>query len=425
MSTPNSKRPALDGGAGPSPTSIAATHNNLHTDTSSPNNKRLKGTTGTSGTMSTKTNPTKLVTVLTYEILGSGVSVQVLSNHTVHDLVDIVCQETCVGMNESVYDHMWCVTDPIEGNKYESGDVECQSDLRAQETRIGRIAGGNIIGANLLLTYDYGTTSHVGLVLKSIEEEALSNTEISSFPRRAALPGQTGFAPYEPGADGADLDELYPDLSNFLFTKQGDKLEIFLFQPGKKKVQAYIEKEYDGCVHAMHVPEKFGSVEEMLYALNESSKYDAPARHGQGYLLYSWFGVSIFNSPTARYSKYKACESDGLNVTVTRGYSGDEAKAAEYAKQFLKTFPKCAAAAGFNQKGKPSKSPERGWIVYRNGTLTVCRGDSRNIKSNAPSPGVFDGQNKHEPVNDDSIVGKINIRVNSLQELFCAAEALW
>ena len=425
MSTPSSKRSAFDGSAGPSPTSIATT-NNLDTS-SSPNNKRLKGMAETKSVMTpSKSNPTKSMKVLTYEVVGSGVSVQVLSDkHTIHDLVDIVCNETCVGMNESVYDHMWYVTDPLEGAEYESGDVACRSELRAQDIKIGSIAGGNNVGSNLVLTYDYGTTSHIVLVLESIKEEVLSNVEIGSFPRRAPLPGQADFMPYTPGPDAANLDELYPDLSKFLFTKQGDKLEIYFFQPGKKKVQAFIEKEYDGCLHCIHVPEKFGSVEEMLFALNESTKFDAPPYYNGEFPHYNWFGVNIFNGATPRYSKYKAAESEGLDITVTRGYGGDTGKASAYATHFLKTFPKCAAAAGFNRKGKASKSTERGWIVYRNGTLMVCRGDSKTIKSNAPSPGVYDGHNKHEPDSDAAIVGKINIRVNSLQELFCAAEALW
>lgn len=431
MSTPaSSKRSALDGGAELSPAS-AGTTNNLDTS----NNKRFKTAAAAAArdvSSKTTTNPTKPVTILTYEVVGSGVSVQVLRSNTIHDLVDAVCKETCVGLNESVYDHMWNVTDSIDGATYESGDIECTSYLRAENTKFGSIAGSNAVGSNLLLTYDYGSTSYVQLVLKSVEEDMLPDAAaaLSRFPRREPLPGQATFVPYSPVPDAPNMDELYPDLSYFLFQKPDDRLEVCLFQPGKKKVQAFIEVGYDGLCHMMHVPEKFGSVEEMLYALNESCTSDTPPYHNNEFPLNNWFGASIFpladqQTPTPRFKKYSVSQCDGLDITVARGYDGDEEKAATYSTKFFKTFPKSAAAAGFNQKGKPSKSTERGWIVYHNGTLTVCRGDSKKIKSNAPSPGVFDGQNKHEPENDAVVVGKINIRVKSLHELFCAAEALW
>jgi len=330
-------------------------------------------------------------------------------------LVAAVCDETCVGMNEGVYDHMWIVHDPMEGTAYESGEYECRSDLRAACHRLDSIKAAQYVGHQLLLEYDYGSTSTYQLVLKSVDELA-EDDDKAQFPRRAPLPGQADFVPYNPGPDAANLNEIYFDLNRFLFDKDDDNLELYLFQPGKKKVQGFIRKEYDACAHMIHLPDKFGDVDEMLAALEQSIKADTPS------MRFEWFGATVFprNCTSNRLSKYMDSSSDGLDITVERGGPNDQKNKGA----FLKTFPKTAAAAGFNKNGKPSKANERGWIVYRNGTLTVCRGNSKTIKSNAPSPGVFDGANKHEPEND-AVVGKMNIEVNSLQELFCAAEALW
>ena len=340
---------------------------------------------------------------------------QVLSNHTILQLVAIVCDETVVGMNEGVYDHMWIVHDPMEGKSYDSGEYECRSDLRASCHRLDSIGAALCVGHQLVLEYDYGSTSAYQLVLKSIDELA-DDADRSLFPCRALLPGQANFTPYIPGPGAANLNEMYPDLNSFLFEKDDDKLEIYFFQPGKKKVQGWVLNEYDACGHMIHLPEKFGSVDGMLSALNESVLADKPN------MRYEWYGVNVFprNCTSNRLDKYKSSSTSGLDITVERGNDQVDKSA------FLKTFPKTAAAAGYNQNGKPSKANERGWISYRNGILAVCRGNSKNLKSNgAPSPGVFDGANKYEPESDEVAVGKITIEIKSLQELFCAVEALW
>lgn len=411
MSTPS--RPLASAIDHTSPTSVS-------TDPTSSSSKRQKTNETSmmaSNQSSTTTNPINVnpTSILTYEVVGSGVEVQVLSTQTILQLIAVVCDETVVGMNEGVHDHMWIVHDPMEGKSYESGEYECRSDLRASCHRLDSINAASRVGHQLILEYDYGSTSAYQLALKSVDELA-DDADRSLFPRRAPLPGQANFAPYTPVPGAANLNEMYPDLNSFLFEKDDDKLEIYFFQPGKKKVQGWIRKEYDACCHMIHLPEKFGSVDEMLSALNESVLADKPSFH------YEWYGVTLFprNGTSNRLNKYKSASTAELDITVERG-SKEVDKSA-----FLKTFPKTAAAAGFNQNGKPSKANERGWIWYRNGILAVCRGNSKNLKSNgAPSPGVFDGANKHEPESDDTIVGKINIGVKSLQELFCAAEALW
>ena len=320
------------------------------------------------------------------------------------------------------WEHMWNVYSHLDGRKYESGDIPCMSNFRANKTKIWDIAGGRVVGATLVLNYDYRSTFKIKMQLKSVESFLAEDVEKSYFPRRAPCDGQMTFVPYDPltavGEEAANVDEMFPELSRFCFEDGFDaSLELFLFQPGRKKIQAFITKFYNGCKHMIHVPEKFSSIEEMFYAISTSCRVDKPN------FYYNWWGVNLFPPEarsTSRFLKYQ--EADENMTTFARECPPTDR--IRLADRFLRTFPKCAAAAGYNQKNKPSKAAERGWIVYRNGTLMLCRGSSKSRYSNAPSPGVWDGNNKHEPMDDSAIVGKISIKITSLQELFCAVEAL-
>lgn len=348
---------------------------------------------------------------------SSGVSVEILSHHTVYDLVDIVCKETCVGQGQAVDDKSWDLTDVTSGRTFSTGWF---GSLNNKEIRY--LPGGQTVGSAFRLKYD---DNYYEFTLTSI---TLAGPAINknAFPRRAALPLDVDFTAYNPGPGSANLNELFAELNRFLFEKDGDKLDICLFQPGRKHVHAFIVKGYDGIFHAIHVPERYDTVEEMLFALNESAKLDKPEYDYDEdigwYPVYNTYGVSLFPNTSGNWLNYKT----NYCTCHLRYYKTAEQEAL-CRGQFIKTFPKCAAAAGYGPNGsKRSKTSERGWIVYRNGTLTVCRGQSRNqgIKC-APHPGFCDGEMKHEPENDDAIVGRVNITINSLQELFCAAEALW
>ena len=106
--------------------------------------------------------------------------------------------------------------------------MRCMSKHRASKTKLCGILGGSEVGAKLVLNYDYGSTSTIPLVLKLVEP--LDVNERSSFPRRAPLPGQVGFVPYNPtavlGELAANVDELFPNLSRFCF---GGETEVEYF----------------------------------------------------------------------------------------------------------------------------------------------------------------------------------------------------
>lgn len=237
------------------------------------------------------------------------------------------------------------------------------------------------------------------------------------------------FVPYDPlsvfGEEAGNVDDMFPDLSKFCFGNGFDpSVEIFMFQPGRKRVYAFITRDRQGCKWMVHVPEKFATLEYMLYAINTSVRVDKPIKI-DSFPIYNWGGVNLFPyeaEDSEKFQKYKE-SGEGFHRAWAREFP--LAEQARLGSRFLKTFPKCAAAAGYNQKNKPSKADQRGWIIYRNGTLMLCKGSSKSGYSNAPSPSVWDGHNKHEPIDDDAIFKTISIKCKSLQELFCAAEALW
>ena len=125
----------------------------------------------------------------------------------------------------------------------------------------------------------------------------------------------------------------------------------------------------------IHVPEKFASVEEMFLAVDISCRLDRPNFN------YNWWGVNLFpyeERDTPRCQKYIDADMDAdMDDTHCRKFS--DADRIRVADKFRTTFPKCAAAAGYNGKNKPSKAAERGWILYRNKTLMVCRYEVLNI----------------------------------------------
>lgn len=400
----------------PSPRSVA----NSFGSASAKRHKR-----STSESSDSNTRPT--LSILKYEIKhvsrtekdwveSSGVSVEILSDHKVYDLVDIVCRETCVGQGQGVGEKPWDLTDVKSGRTFSTCWFR-----QLNNKELGYLPGGQIIGSAFRLKYD---DNYYEFALTSI---TLARPVINknAFPRRAALPLDVDFTPYNPGPGSANLNDLFPALNRFLFQKEDDQLDICLFQPGRKQVHAFISKLYDGISHAIHVPERYDTVEELLFALDESAQHDKALYEYDEYIgwhpVYNTHGVSLFPNTSGKWMDYKThyCQCH------LRYYKTAEQEALCKGK-FMAAFPKCAAAAGYGPNGKPSKTLERGWVVYRNGTLTVCRGQSKNqrIKS-APHPGFCDGAMKHEPINENAIVGRVNIRINSLHELFCAAEALW
>lgn len=180
-------------------------------------------------------SPTKkarnAVKILTFAVDHSPVQVELLSTHTIHDLVDIICRETLIGHQESVYDHMWNVVHvmngeeyreefvfnnipPYEhkfanGERYESGNYACRSDLRAIEIQLD----GLCPTSSLVLNYDYGDCFKYNIRLLGISS---CQTGAAAFPRRRAAPMPADYLEYEPNTD---TNALFPNLNEWTFPR--------------------------------------------------------------------------------------------------------------------------------------------------------------------------------------------------------------
>ena len=84
-----------------------------------------------------------------------------------------------------------------KGDEYESSDMECQSPLRANETKLAELQMD--IGSTLKLTYDYGTTR--SYEMKLVATDVLKDGDTAaSFPRNQPLSGSipTSYSKYQP-----------------------------------------------------------------------------------------------------------------------------------------------------------------------------------------------------------------------------------
>ena len=93
------------------------------------------------------------IDMLTFGRSDSPVQVQLLSRHTVFDLVDILCKETVVGLKETVYDHIWTLH--VGGREYGIGNNE--------KTSLGNLEMSP--GMEIDLNYDFGCDQLYKIVL--------------------------------------------------------------------------------------------------------------------------------------------------------------------------------------------------------------------------------------------------------------------
>mmetsp|Transcript_25886 Transcript_25886/g.64677 ORF Transcript_25886/g.64677 Transcript_25886/m.64677 type:complete len:150 (-) Transcript_25886:339-788(-) len=85
-------------------------------------------------------------------------------------------------------------------------------------------------------------------------------------------------------------------------------------------------------------------------------------------------------------------------------------------------FPKIAALAGFCEDKKVSK----GWIRYKDGLLRVCSGNARPPQKaliRGMKGTAFEGDDEFEPAEDAKVL-TLEVKIESLHQLFCAAEGL-
>lgn len=369
--------------------------------------------------------------MLTFSLSHSPVQVQLLEDtHTIFDLIDIICQETCVGMSETVHDHMWDVT-ILKGattatkgkkRKYNSLDryVEHENEcgyisddvslLKASKAKLGSLDLS--LGAILKLEYDYGSTStlQITLVDRSIGTDG-------SFPRRKpAEPPVEAAAAFE--TDRVDLDEVFPAFRAWMQTAEGKSLHLNLFQPGKKRNHGYFQLSDVAILHMIYLPTNpMGQggenvdLSEYLHTVNYAAEFKHDGCH-------DWFSMVAFphGTPPAKYKKYK--ENEDIGFCEARVAPALPSSSSSF-PPLNAVFPKIAALAGYTS----DKAVPKGWITYQEKTLRVCVGTPKSMPpSNAPPFTAFQGQDQHRTGGQDSILYELNEDIQSIHRLFCCVE---
>ncbi len=115
----------------------------------------------------------------TFGVSHSLVKLQVLSSHSVFDLIDTICKHTQIGLGEGVHDHLWNVT--VGGEKFNGKCFIGFDEGRSAKAPLETI--GLTPGMKLDFEYNfYKSTSHYDIFF--IEETELSdNEDENNFPR--------------------------------------------------------------------------------------------------------------------------------------------------------------------------------------------------------------------------------------------------
>ena len=359
-------------------------------------------------------------TVYTFGASHSPVRVQLLSSHTVFDLCSTFCEYTTIGNGEDVFSHMWNVTVDATGRCYESGDEECMSSHRADGTKISDLAlpaAGPT--ATLSWMYDYGSTCHYKLTLLEVSSLAEGNSE-DDYPSKVDAAPPAGYTKYVPPQDsGVDLNTSFGNLNTWGFV-EGESVSLNLFQPPQKHNHGFLERDNDGVRHMVLMPAAPPKdLAAYLQCLDAAVSLGKPKIHPVYKCPeFNWYSMVILPRDSANDSLMKRW---GRNQE--QGFSEMKVVRADATLASLNvTFPKLAALAGFVK----DRQVPKGWLTLKDGTLRICTGKSKSLKSNAPNGTAFLGIGQHEPAEEDG--GKVLFttcaRVDSLHDLFCVAEGL-
>lgn len=167
---------------------------------------------------------------------------------------------------------------------------------------------------------------------------------------------------------------FFLNFSNSVFHGgRGQSENFHIFQPGRKKHEALVSaQDGAGCLVLVWIPEQMGSVEELLFALDEGF---AKACTG----FYNWEDRIMFSrrplqgSAAKRFAKLDR-SGDGSVLYTKWSCTNQKDLISYFPKAFPKAFPKCNAAC------MSRKASDRGWISYTNGVLQLCRGTSETPK---------------------------------------------
>lgn len=366
-----------------------------------------------------KTAPSARRSVLTFKLSHSPVQVQVLSDQTIFNLVDIICQETTVGMNEGVHDHMWDIYIPNKQGMFNSSDLYVDSIdcpmydgplYKASQTKLGELELP--LYTTMTLKYDYGSTVYYSIQLV---EETPYDGETGNFPRRKPIADPTGMVEFK--TDLINLNTMFPTLNKFII--EAESISLNFFQPGRKHNYGLVERENEGVRHMIFLPVRpggdlhhylhcFDYASQFKYSTFKDEKWECPN--------YTWYSMVVFpyHVQMRTHQKWFSDQEQGFCEAKI-------APSCKHPQHLNDIFPKVATLAGYNKKDKTVK---KGWFTYKDGTLRICSGKAKVDKGGSPKFTAFVGLDQHEPDSAESIVAEVQLKIKSLHHLICAVEGL-
>ena len=372
-----------------------------------PSAKKMKGT------------PTCTPKVLTFAVSHSPVQVQLLESNTIFDLVDIICRSTTVGMDETVYDHMWDVSVPGISGPFNSSDayVDLEGEYshetlrKASITKLGEL--GLKSGMTLQLKYDYGSTTYYDITFNGEHElDESRDGDANSFPREKSLKKPAEVIEYQ--TDQVDLNAMFSSFNSFY--KNAAMPNINLFQPGRKKNYGFVSRGNEGCKHMIYLPAKpDADLSNYLHTIDYACRFKHSTMNSCGaeFPMNSWYSMIVFpNEYNKSYGKYGEHLEPGFC---------DMKKAPMNPHPGLNSvFPKIAALAGY----KKDKKVPKGWLSYKDKTLLICCGSAKSADFRAPPGTAFQGEGQHDPETSEAVLFQTKENVQSIHQLFCVAEGL-
>ena len=348
--------------------------------------------------------------VYTFSMNDSPTQVQLLSTHTLTDLVT-VCFERCSPVpGETANSHLWFIE--VNGRKYESYfRAEHRSDL----TFLGQLQLRK--GTSMRLVYDYGSTSTHTIIVDGTMKVG-SDMRIDSFPREKPMPVVQSSLKFH--AVGVDLDTLFKSLN--IWCREGmdtGGLEINLFQAGRRTSNyGFLQRTTSNLIPQLCLlPDRPESLDHYLSCLNHGASIKA-----DGFTTYSWHSIVVL--PNAKKEKK-------YNFDTKRGFCDCEILpnyATNKSIDLGSIFPYTSAFAGLRKstkKGQNGVVRKKGWIRYKDNVLMVCSGSgSESTCPSAPRGTAFHGRGQHVPSTSDEILVKKRMAFTSIHDLFCTVEGL-
>lgn len=357
-------------------------------------------------------------TILTFDVDHDKFArLQLLSTHTLYDLVATLCRHTPMGKEgNGPNDHLWNIN--YRGNKYSRSDNVCSSPLDVNSTKLEDL---NLERDSVLtLTYDYGIASNCEITLVEIQDA--NKEDLSSFPRNKPTDGVPAkYQKYRPRITNHNfLDAQFFHLNDWIF-HNATSVTVNLFQAGRKKNYGFCDNKFT----MLYLPAKPGTLCNWLECFNRAASIKPAGVERDGYTHYTWHSVVALpraNLTELLRNKYKSNEKPGFCdapiVEDHNSYPGPSTV------DLSKTFPKIAALAGLRKDRRVPK----GWISFnrrgRECNLVICKGNAQEQGGpKAPKGLAFEGENQHQSV-EEPLFQISSLEIRGLHELFCVVEGL-